>query len=652
MKRFYSIPCLLALALACNAGAVASAHADEKLSELSAKDLSSLVDDLNGFYKQSLDSLFALNKDEDERQLGQRVGAQLLTNYDSRVAGRCTKLISTQTFNQYLAVVHGRMSKSPDDAAKLAAAYNALLAKYGLTTPDLRKTEDCSVFEYDLEPLYESPITVFDPGFWWWQKDRQIRTFIRITIKGQKADGSDAIEATIDAGSPKGHYSGVAKRDLHSTVIQISLMRDGDPLMIDGELSMSGSGYKDPLTSELAPKMPARVLSGFLAVHDGDNHTLNNAVMLLARESDAVIGSALEGFKVPSNASYGSYLNVVLVSFKGKNVGSSAAKFAAIVDDAYKTAQKDNPVQSFHPTRKPLFSVENEIAFLVTDIASDVNALAAKELRSQATTQAARALGAQAVTVVPFYKVKDGKLRVQFPGRPAAELKFNGFEALAKSIFTMYAALGQEQEHLFNKFGIKALSDEIKSFQKETQTTYKAMGPLLDGVLEGQVPNDELDKKIGTGMDQLLVSGQKIVEKLSNILDTRDGAGFANMIVDYVMLQQLILETAAAGAPVEKADAAKVMLKTFNAMAVDLLARANKFADKLHDSEAAIERTLNYMNTFSVHVELQGTYVARGGKLATWTWKWERTLPRELEAFFTGEKYDPKKSNTNGRRGD
>src|SRR5579862_2616873 len=110
-----------------------SAPAPDKLSALSNQQLTGLVADVDAFYKDALDRLYVVNKDEDERALGLKVGNELLANYDGRVAGRCTKILASQSFNQYLAVVHARMSKSQPDADKLAADFEALLAKYGLT---------------------------------------------------------------------------------------------------------------------------------------------------------------------------------------------------------------------------------------------------------------------------------------------------------------------------------------------------------------------------------------------------------------------------------------------------------------------------------------------------------------------------------------
>jgi hypothetical protein len=80
------------------------------------------------------------------------------------------------------------------------------------------------------------------------------------------------------------------------------------------------------------------------------------------------------------------------------------------------------------------------------------------------------------------------------------------------------------------------------------------------------------------------------------------------------------------------------------------LARSSKLAASIDTSAKAIEATLDYMNKFTVRIELEGKSIRRNGKLASWTWKWERTLSSELEAFFTGEKNGKKP--TDGRRGD
>ena len=68
-------------------------------------------------------------------------------------------------------------------------------------------------------------------------------------------------------------WVGESWRDLLAQgVEQVSLLRDpqsGDPLLIDGTIEMSGQAFRDPLTGEAAPKLPARVLSGVLSVLRG-----------------------------------------------------------------------------------------------------------------------------------------------------------------------------------------------------------------------------------------------------------------------------------------------------------------------------------------------------------------------------------------------
>jgi hypothetical protein len=642
---------LWSVALMASALGAFPARAADKISGLDQARLTSLVQDLDAFYKSALDVLFEVNHDEEERQLGLRAGQHVLAAYDARVAGRCTKILASQSLHQYIGIAYTRMSAKATDgsAAKLLADYGDLLKKYELTSADLKTTGDCGVFEYDLEALYESPITVADPGWWIFNQNRQTKTFVRIVVKAQKADGTVELEAYVGAGAPKGRYFGVARRDLHSTAIQVSLMREKDPLLIDGELQMSGTAFRDPLTNEPAPKMPARVLSGVLTIHDGESRTLNNAVLLLARESDSTIGRALGGFNVPADAGYGSYLNVVLVRFKGRGIGRDAAKFVALVDDAYGRAQKDNPVRSFHPTRKPLFVTDDEAAFLVTDVASDVNALAAALLRSDEFARKAGELGAR-VSVVPFYQVKDGKLRIRFPGEPANETAFKGFEGLARSLFMMNAAIAEKQREFFEQFGIKAISEEVRGLIEDASDSFKAMGPILESLLETQAFDAELDKKLSAAMSALKSDRDEVIASASTILDTRDTGRLLALHEKFVRAELEVGRLASAGVPSEKADFVKELTAKLEPAAEAALARSKKLAASIDANAKAIEATLDYMNKFTVRIELEGKSIGPNGKLASWTWKWERTLSSELEAFFTGEKNGKKP--TDSRRGD
>lgn len=635
----------------------ASALADDPIKKLTGKQLTTLVQELETFYRQSLETLYSINKDEAERQLGTRIVARLMANYDERVAGRCTKVLIGQALNQYILGAQARMTRPEQDtatdspAAKSTQDYTALLAKYGLARENLRQTNDCTVFEYDFEPLYEAPITVANPGWWFLNQDRKTKTFIRITVKKQNADGSAELEAYVAGGRPKGRYTGFAKRELHSTSIQVSLMRVGSPMLIDGELTMTGANYQDPLTNEPAPKMPARVLSGFLTVRDQPRFAVNNAVMLVARESDTTISRALEGFKVPGDASYGSYLNIVVVSFRGLNMSRDYMKFAGLIDDAYKSVQKDNPVQSFHPTRKPLFVNDAEAAFVVIDVASDVNALAVRKLRSRQVAAAAKALGASQVDVFPFYKVKKGKLRVSLSGRPASEIKFENFEGLARALFTMYAALAQEQQVIFEKHGIKKLSDEVLSMQKDLEDLFKAMGPALDILLTGQEYTEELDKKLMSAMQELAAMRDGINITLSTILDTRKVHALVRQYTEFFAKQREILEIANAGAPADRAEPNKALIDKLNSGAELMMARVQRFSKTVIKNQDAIAVCLNYMNLFTVRIELGGQYVDRAGRLKSFDWKWERTLPRELEVIFNGGANEKKSVERPGRRG-
>lgn len=663
MQKLAYVCCVLAVFLAAPAFADATpakpivpTPTRPAILKLSSQRLTGLVDELNGFYTQSLDALFAAHNDESERQLGATVAQRLMAKYDRYVAGRCTKALVSQTLHQYILGAQARLGHG-DAAAEEAVAkqreeYAKLLAKFGLKADDLRETGECTAFEYDLEPLYEGQITVADPGWWIFGQKDTTKTFFRLMALKRRDDGAIEVEGYVGGGRPKGRYTGLA-RFQSATNLQVSLMRVGKPLLIDGELSMTGLNYQDPITGEAAPKMPARVLTGMLTVRDQAKFASTNAVMLVARESDAAISRALGGFKVPSNEKLGNFLNLVVVSFRGRAMSRDYMKFAGLIDDAYRVVQKDNPVKSFHPTRKPLFVNPEEAAFVIIDMASDVNALVVKKLRSAETLAAAKALGAGEVDVFPFYKVKAGKLRVQLSGRPAAELKFKSYEELARALFTMFTALGQEQQLVFEKHGIKALSDQIVALQKDVADLFKAMGPALDILLNGQTYTEELDKKLMGEMQNLAALRDKLTLTLSTILDTRKMPALIEQYEGYLAKERDVLELAAAGQPADRVEANRALLDKLAEGSGQMLESAKRFANAVTKNERSIALALDYMNLFSVRVQLAGSYVDRAGKLGNFEWKWERTLPRELEVFFdNGGRNEQKQSGRAGRRGD
>jgi hypothetical protein len=605
--------------------------ADAKpLGALSNETLSELVDEVDSFYKQSLELLYSVNNDSSELKLGQDLNSRLMAGYNSKAAGRCTKILITQALHQYVIGALGRIHVE-ERAKQRAQEYIELLKTRELTIQDLRQTNDCSVFEYDLDSIYEGMITVANPGWWIFKQDRKIKTSIRIFVNAQKPDGTVSIDAEVGGGRARGHYKGVAKRDLHSTTIQVSLLRDsgGGPMFIDGELTMTGANFQDPLTGEPAPKMPARVLSGVLTVRDAPEFTVNNAVMLVARDSEQSVETALNGADIPARAPFGTYLNLVVVSFHGKGLTRNYMKFAGLIDEVYGSIQKDNPVTNFHPTRKPLFVNSDEVAFIVVDFASDVNASATKLLRSAKMLNDAKNLGARSVDVFPFYQVTGGKLKIQLRGKRQFEVKFKSFEQLVKALFTMYAALSQEQQAIFEQHGIKKISDEVLALQQELDNGFKAMGPALDILLAGREYSDELDKRLTQAMSELAALRDKTRLALSTILDSKKMRPLEKLFSEFSALQNGILQSVATSERqelVEKfIEADKKIQKRFEKLSADVISKQD-----------VIDACLNYMNLFSVNVQLGGRYVDEHGELKTFSWKWNRTLPRELETLFNG----------------
>lgn len=637
---------LLAL-MALSSPAWSQAPAD-KLSTKSEKTLSELVQDLDQLYAKAADEIFGVEAPEVLDEIQGRVAVKwgtvfgdLIKGYDARVAGRCTKVLVAQGLNLYVRVLHAMaeelrkqgvsITQSNYNAAALDGDYHGLLLRHGISAEDLEHLGRCSAFEYDLEPLYESIITVSDPGFW--DKKRQAKTFIRLIVKNQKGDGTVDLEAWVGAGKAKGRYTGVGKRSLTAQqLLEVSLMREKEALLISGSLLLIGQDYADPITGQKMPKLPPRTLYGKLTIHDGDDALPRDPIVFHARESDATIGAALGGFKVPADAAYGSYLNVVLATFRGKGIGRNHVKFASLLGEIYMAVQRDNPIMGFHPVKNPVFMTEDEVSFLLTDLASDVQALAVQKLRAPEFAARAKTLGAQSVTVAPFYRIKKGTISLRMAGRTSSEVKFEGLEDFLKKMVTAEAAVDQETAAVFMKFGLFSIFEEAEAATKGVPEFFELTGKSVEALLEGVPLDQELAEKLKNAREDMLQDSKRLLEHLENIVQTRDTAKVALLVDAFSRKAMAAREMIPGSAETEiakKLDAELGKLRdTFARLENNISAAGPK----------RIDAALKYASQFGLKIEIEGDYVNTKGQVVPWTWKWSREIPRDLETFITGVK--------------
>jgi hypothetical protein len=590
-----------------------------------------LVTELNDFAKSALETLHQQNHDDAMYEKGTSIENKLMSGYDARVAQHCSTMKISGLLARFIEGAMSRFDSSSSEFVNLYFDYDALLAKHGQTRASLASALEKACYEFELAPLYEGPITVYEPGFFDKQGHR-LQTFIRLmALSATSAKDMVSIEAYVGAGSAKGRYVGIAHRN-GQTQFELSLMRKDSkrPLLLDGVLEMNGPEYRDPIAGNPAPKIPPRVLDGELTIHDGDVRTITNKVRLVARASDAEISKSLNGFQIPLTATLGTYLNAVIIRARGKGIGANYSEFLKQVDRAYETAQSDNPIQSFHPTYKPLFVKSDEIVMTVFDAASDVNAKATQILRSNSIAGPAWQLGVRSLEVAPVLNIKEGSVTYQLTGQNPKQLTAKNYEEFVRMIFNMDVEANRARLVIYKKFGVLDLANKAAALQRSVEETLTSL-PSAIGQLLGDRPYDaSLDSKIARSKEAILKARELVELKLSNILVSQDLGGLQLALSDFYNKAQQAIDLASN----ESTDLQ--ILESFHSTAFQTMNALSEFSREVAAKSSTLKTCIEYTNTYTAQFSLQATIVDPNGKPMQWNLAWARILAPETQKFLEG----------------
>lgn len=580
---------------------------------------------------------------------------KILTGYDPRISGRCTQMqILQKTYRAVGAgiqkIITNKKDKHAEELAnKIIAEYRNLLDAQNIRMDDFKQRDDCAVFEYEFSDYYETPATVANPGFWWWTENRQAKTFFRLKIIERKPDGSALVEATLTEGKPKGVYQGTLQRSLHSTQIEINLLRKGaDPYWIEGTLEMSGLEFVNPVTGLNSPHLPQRVLKGTLTFDPAgtQNSTLKNTVTLIARDSDREIANGL-GVWSPAGKGLGEFLQANLVVFEGPGVGSHYGALVTWLASIYQQNQKDHPTSNPHPALQPILVKKDSIAILTLDYAGDVQANVIRYFRALLNDPAKEAekdslykkLGLTHLEFTSIDQLGQGSLEAQLPGKKSIKLSANGFSEWISLFRNLEMMTRMEWQALILRSGMNDMVQSSQAVRDSIKESYKALGPTLDRLLGLRSKNKidvKVDLQIQKGIEILQAKMKALDSAWIESMQSKDPRGFQVLVISYFKNYVALVEWVSGLAPAEKKSEVNVILTEILEARFATLETLTDYSILSVDRRIEMANAAGFFNFIGIKLELNATALERDGSPKAFHWNWNRPLhPFATEVFTT-----------------